>query len=84
MKIDESMEKHVDMVEFDVDLSEQEIDQLCNYALEHIKNDKKALVNYAVNDILKEMIDSTKKNNKFIKKLLKKDASNKEQEVPND
>jgi len=60
-------EKHIEMVEFDVDFTQDEIDRLKSYGLEKIQNDEPALINYAVNLILEETVKNIKEENKHIK-----------------
>jgi len=42
---------------FDVDFEENEWDMLKKYGLKTIKTDESALVNYAVNDILRKEVE---------------------------
>lgn len=51
-------DKIVQMVEIELDLDKKVIDGLIEYALENIKNDHGALVNYAANKILKEIAET--------------------------
>lgn len=44
--------------DFEFEATEEEKQKLIAYALEHIKNDEKELINYAVLKILKEYIDT--------------------------
>ena len=46
---------------FDVDFETKEWNMLKKYGLKLIKNDEGALINYAVNDILRKEIESNKK-----------------------
>jgi len=51
-------DKIVQMVEIELDLDEKVIDGLIEYALKNIKNDRNALINYAANKILKEIVET--------------------------
>ena len=51
-------EKKVEMVEMELDLSEDTITGLLEYAKENILNDKDALINWAVNAILREVVET--------------------------
>lgn len=53
-----SKDKIIKMVEMELDLSEDVIKGLCKYALKNIKNDKEALINYAANKILTEIVET--------------------------
>jgi len=50
--------KEIKMIEMELDLSEDTIQGIIEFALERIKNDKKALINYGVNEMLKEIVDT--------------------------
>ncbi len=50
-------EKIIEMCEIELDIDEKMYDKLAEIGLEMIKDDKNALINYAVNVILKEMVD---------------------------
>ena len=60
-------ERKEEMIAFDVDIEDEEAERLADVGLDLIKNDKNALINYAVNHILKEMIDKEK-----VQELIKK------------
>lgn len=45
---------------FDVDFDKKEWDMLRDYGLGLIKNDEEALINYAVNDILRKEVERKK------------------------
>jgi len=49
-------EKSIRMVNMDIDLDEKVYNGLVDYALENIKDDKEALINYAVNKALGEIV----------------------------
>ena len=61
-------DKKITMHVIEVELDEKTVEELCDYALEEIKNDIPSLVNYAANKILAQKIlekpskKSTKKN----------------------
>ncbi len=57
----EENEKIVEMVEMELEFDEDTVDYLINHAKENIINDKQALINWATNDILKQMVDNRKK-----------------------
>jgi len=61
----ETAEKYV---KFDVDIDNNEYDMLKNYGLEQIKNDDQALINYAVNKILRAEVEREEKKGKKSKK----------------
>ena len=50
-------EKKVEMVDFEIEMSEEERKNLSKLGLEWIKNDENALINYAVNHILREIVE---------------------------
>ena len=77
MNIDE--ERSVEMVEFPIELSEQEANKLYEYGLKLIVEDKNEVINYAVNSILKEMIAKTENNIDYLK-----DAINQKKGKKND
>ena len=68
-------ERNTEMVEYDLDISDQEAEQLAKYGLEMIKKDKVELVNYAVNHILKQVTVDMEKDNKLLERLIKKAKS---------
>ena len=53
-------EKEIKMVEIELDLEENTVTKLLKYARENIINDEKALINWAVNVILAEMVKKNK------------------------
>jgi len=57
-EVDDDNGKEITMVEMSLDLSEEAIEGVVKYALENIKNDKNALINYGVNKILEEVVMS--------------------------
>jgi hypothetical protein len=64
-------------VEFDYDelnLNEEELDELCSLGIELIKEDKRSLVEYAVNKLMIEVVGSlhAETNSKEKVELLKK------------
>ena len=50
-------ERMVQSAEFDLSLSDEEAKYFKKYALENIKKDENALISWAVNDILKNMVE---------------------------
>ena len=54
-------ERKVDYVELDLDVDEETVAMLAEAGLETIRNDKEALVNYAINRALKDLIENEKK-----------------------
>lgn len=66
-------EKEVKLLEFDMDLSNEEADLLAECGLKLIKDDKNELINYAINAIFKDLIEDTEKQNKFFEGLIEKD-----------
>jgi len=62
-------EKNVEMVDFEIDMSEEEREALSRIGLEWIKEDKNALINYAVNHILREIVEKEE-----VQKFLEKKA----------
>ena len=54
-------DKIIKMVEIEIDLDEDMVDKVVEYALETIKNDKKALINYGANKLLEKMIEKEDK-----------------------
>ena len=55
-------ERKVIMYEFDLELSDKEIDKLVAYGKKNIVNDKQALVNWACNKLLLDFIKSKEHN----------------------
>ena len=51
-------DKVVKMVEIELDLEDDVIDGVVAFALEAIKNDRQALINYGVNKMLKQIIET--------------------------
>ena len=49
-------EKEIKMLEIELEIDNETVKKLCDYALEEIKNDINALVNYAANKILSRKI----------------------------
>jgi len=58
MKTDKDEVRQFEMVEMELDLEESTIDCLVKYAVEGIKSDKQALLNWAVNDVLTRIINN--------------------------
>lgn len=56
-------ERKVDYVELDLDVDDEAVAILAEAGLETIRNDKEALVNYAINKALKDLIENEKKKN---------------------
>lgn len=56
-------ERKVDYVELDLDVEDEAVAVLAKAGLEAIRNDKEALVNYAINRALKELIKNEKEKN---------------------
>lgn len=56
--------------EYDMHLSKKESQELRNYGLERIQNDENELINYAVNCILRDIVDTLGKDVKKKKKLV--------------
>ena len=56
-------ERKVDYVELDLDVEDEAVAVLAKAGLEAIRNDKEALVNYAINRALKDLIENEKKKN---------------------
>lgn len=54
----ETIEK---VCKFEADFEDKEWDMLKKYGLKHIKKDEAALVNYAVNDILRKEVERKRK-----------------------
>ena len=54
-------ERKVDYVELDLDVEDEAMAVLVEAGLETIRNDKEALVNYAINRALKELIENEEK-----------------------
>ena len=63
-------ERMVQSAEFDLSLSDIEAKYFEEYALENIKKDKNALISWAINDILRNMVEllDNKQENKKDKK----------------
>ena len=53
-------ERKVDYVELDLDVDDEAVAVLAKAGLETIRNDKEALVNYAINRALKDLIKNEK------------------------
>ena len=53
-------EKKKEYYQMEFEMSEEELNELAEYGLEKIKDDKDELVNYAVNLILKEFMEENK------------------------
>jgi hypothetical protein len=56
-------ERKVDYVELDLDVDDEAVAVLAKAGLETIRNDKEALVNYAINRALKDLIKNEKEKN---------------------
>lgn len=54
-------ERKVDYVELDLDVDEETVAMLAEAGLETIRNDKEALVNYAINKALRDLIENEKR-----------------------
>ena len=63
----------VEMVEYDLDLTAEETKTLCEFALERICKDEKALTNYAILSMLGDIVENLKDitNPKELKKIIK-------------
>jgi len=70
MKFDNERTK--EYCEFEMTFTNEEARRLREYGLAQIMNDDNELINYAVNHILKEMINGSKKTGKILK-LIKKE-----------
>lgn len=57
-------ERTVDMVEFDLDLSDDVKDMLVKYAKDNIDDDQDSLINWSVNKLLKDYVDKVKQDKK--------------------
>ena len=69
-------EREVKMIEFDLeDLTTEEVARLKEVGLREIVKDDVALINYAINYILREMINQTEGSIEVMKKLLKKKSN---------
>jgi hypothetical protein len=69
MKLQEDEEKKVEMVEFPLELSDEEANRLYEYGLSIITKDKAEIINYAVNNILRRCITDTENNIKTLERL---------------
>ena len=56
-------ERKVDYVELDLDVEDEAVAVLAKAGLEAIRNDKEALVNYAIVKVLKDLIKNEKEKN---------------------
>ena len=56
-------ERKVDYVELDLDVEDEAVAVLAKAGLETIRNDKEALVSYAINRALKDLIKNEKEKN---------------------
>lgn len=77
-------ERIVDMVEYDMDLTDEEKMTLCAYAKEKIVTDEKALINYAIVHMLGEIcnnLQDPKEKKKIIKEAKKLDKLEKSGKV---
>jgi ribonuclease HI len=59
-----SKEKKIVMYEIEVDIPEELVEKIRRLALEWIKDDTQALLNYGCNRILREQIEKEKKQKK--------------------
>jgi hypothetical protein len=79
-----SNERMIDMVEYDMSLTDEERKLMIAYGLERIQKDDNALINYALvnmlSDIVKELEDPKKKEN-FLKKIKDIDKSEKSDKI---
>jgi len=57
-------DKKIVMTKIQLDFNDNIIDCIIKFALEKIKSDREALINYGVNEILKEIIKNEKNNEK--------------------
>jgi len=57
-EINASKDKIIKMHEIELDLSDDTVEGLCQYSLEEIKDDKKALINYIANKILAKIVET--------------------------
>ena len=73
MNKEEADDKIVMMHEIELNLAEDVIDGLCQFALDNIKNDKKALINYAANLVLERIVET---DGECLKDLKEKDQVN--------
>jgi len=71
MATKEKKDKIIIFHEIELDLEDHVIKGLCVYALREIKNDTQALVNYAANKILEEVVATDGKCLKGLKKVKK-------------
>jgi len=55
--------KEVTMIELELDLDNDIVKALIEYASSNIVNDDQALINWAVNDILKKVVEEKEKEN---------------------
>ena len=55
-------ERKITMYEFDLELSDKEVSKLVMYGLKNIGKDKQALINWAINKLLKDFIETREKN----------------------
>jgi len=63
MEETEKTEKKVTMVEIKLELEEETVAKMLQYARENIVNDRQALINWGVTQALKSMIEKDKNNN---------------------
>lgn len=56
-------ERKVDYVELDLDVDDEAVAVLAKAGLETIRNDKEALVNYAITKALKDLVKNEKEKN---------------------
>ena len=62
-------DKIIKMVEIELDISEEVVEKVVEFALEKIKNDRNALINYGVNELLREVVETDGKCLKGLKGL---------------
>jgi len=63
-------EKEIKLIEIELDLEQDIIDRLIEHAKKNIVNDKQALIDWSVNDILLQIVTNAK-NKEKVKKATK-------------
>ena len=77
-------ERFIEVVEYDMNLTEEETKILCDYAMEKIVHDEKALINYAVVHMLGAICNNLEdpiEKKKFLKKVKELDNAEKDDTV---
>lgn len=73
-------EKEIKLIEIELDLEQETIDRLIEHAKKNIVNDKQALIDWSVNDILLQIVTNDKNKGKVKKatkvKKIKKGKNN--------